>query len=63
MNCKPNAAPEWQAGSFRWRSTELKAACPLEGLAGARTNAVSSKKKLINSDNYYVKPQQELCNL
>jgi hypothetical protein len=27
-----NAVPEWQAGSMWWRSRELKAACPLEGL-------------------------------
>jgi len=27
-----NAAPEWQAGSLRWRSGELLVACPLEGL-------------------------------
>jgi hypothetical protein len=27
-----NAAPEWQAGSLRWRSRELSVACPLEGL-------------------------------
>jgi hypothetical protein len=29
-----NAAPEWQAGSLEWRSRELMAACPLEGLVG-----------------------------
>jgi hypothetical protein len=28
----PNAAPEWQAGSFWLRSRELVVACPLEGL-------------------------------
>lgn len=27
-----NAAPEWQAGSKRWRNFDLLAACPLEGL-------------------------------
>jgi hypothetical protein len=27
-----NAAPEWQARSFRWRSSELMVACPFEGL-------------------------------
>lgn len=26
-----NGAPEWQAGSQRWRSSELEVACPLEG--------------------------------
>ena len=26
---RPNAAPEWQAGSQRWRSSELEVACPL----------------------------------
>jgi hypothetical protein len=30
----PNAAPEWQAGSLRWRSGELVVACPLEGPVG-----------------------------
>ncbi len=28
----PNAAPEWQADSLRWRSREIMEACPLEGL-------------------------------
>jgi len=28
----PNAAPEWQAGSLRWRSRLHLGACPLEGL-------------------------------
>ena len=32
LSCPANAAPEWQAGSLRWRSRELVAACPLEGL-------------------------------
>ena len=27
-----NAAPEWQAGSMWWRSSEPMEACPLEGL-------------------------------
>ena len=27
----PNAAPEWQAGSFGWRCKVLVMACPLEG--------------------------------
>lgn len=30
----PNAAPEWQARSFGWRSEEVMAACALEGLVG-----------------------------
>jgi len=29
---KFNSAPEWQAGSLRWRSREFMAACLLEGL-------------------------------
>jgi hypothetical protein len=29
---RPNAAPEWQAEILGWRSKELVAACPLEGL-------------------------------
>lgn len=29
-----NAAPEWQARSLGWRSREVMAACPLEGLVG-----------------------------
>jgi hypothetical protein len=28
---RPNAAPEWQAGSLKWRSNEWMVACPLEG--------------------------------
>lgn len=28
----PNAAPEWQAGSLRWRSGEIMVARPIEGL-------------------------------
>lgn len=29
-----NAAPEWKAGSFRWRSGALVVACPLKGPVG-----------------------------
>ena len=31
------AAPEWQARSMWWRSRELMAACPLEGLVRSCT--------------------------
>jgi hypothetical protein len=42
-----NAAPEWQAGSLRWRSSELRAACPLEGLVRtAEYLAVPTRKIL-----------------
>ena len=30
-----NAAPEWQAGSLRWRSREMTVVCPLEGLVSS----------------------------
>jgi hypothetical protein len=30
--CQSNAAPEWQAVGFGWRSREIVEACPLEGL-------------------------------
>jgi hypothetical protein len=31
---RANAAPEWQAGSLRWRSRKQMEACPFEGLVG-----------------------------
>ena len=32
---KSNAALEWQAWSLGWRSGEVMAACPLEGLVSS----------------------------
>ncbi len=39
---KANAAPEWQAKSLGWRSSELVVACPLEGLVGLAVSLVSN---------------------